>query len=180
MTKPSDVMITPKWLADIVREFADDAISLDVCTQPDNPLAAKRFFSGNGTPQDDGLIQLWDRHGVNWANPPYSRGQVIRWATKAVREARDGCEIIMLTKDDCRTEWNGVLKSNADARCRIAKGVGFLEPDPEGGYRPLPGASWGSALWYFGHRRRRFERVFSRIGEVTHLLGPQEILEAAQ
>lgn len=182
--KASDIRITPAWLLDMVREFAGGPIALDVCTQPDNPAAADTYCcleDGN-----DGLLIDWDLTlrsapsypgrviRLAWANVPYSTGQVIKWAGKAFHEATRGAEILMLTKDDCRPQWNRFLLRNADARCRIAKGVGFLEPDGDGGYTQLVGPRWGSCLWYFGRHRRRFERIFSTVGEVTQLLGPQE------
>ncbi len=179
----SDIRITPRWLLDKVREFAGGQIALDVCTEPDNPTEAATFYHagiGGGT---NGLCEPWHLHlqyavpcaiRVAWANVPYSRDQVQLWADKAVREARDGAEILFLTKDDCRTKWNAFLRDNADARCRIARGVGFLEPDGDGGYTQLVGPRWGECLWLFGRHRRRFERVFGSIGEITNFLGPQE------
>jgi hypothetical protein len=191
--KASDIRITPAWLLDLVRAFAGGEIALDVCTEPSNPARAQAFYAlpTSGLDEDwTGALRAAERRStralisVAWANVPYSREQVQRWAEKAVREARAGAEILFLTKDDCRTGWNLFLRENADARCRIAKGIGFLEPDGEGGYRKLPGPRWGECLWYFGRHRRRFERVFSAplagrkgpLGEVTHLLGPQEEL----
>lgn len=176
MTIDSDIRITPDWLLDIVREFGRGCIALDVCTQPENPAKADEFYClEQGT---DGLIENWGVDaggGLCWGNVPFSRGQVIVWANKAVREAQFGAEILVLTKDDCRTKWNRLLVSNSDARCRVERGVGFLEPDGAGGYRKLPGSPWGSCIWYFGRQRRRFERFFSPLGEVIHGLGPVEV-----
>lgn len=173
--KASDVRITPAWLLDMVRAFAGGEIALDVCTEADNPTRARIFYAlSQGT---NGLTQPWAfeaQGGQCWGNVPYSVGQVAQWAAKAVREARVGAEILLLTKDDCRTKWNAYLRENADARCRIARGVGFLEPDGNGGYAQLVGPRWGECLWYFGRRRRRFARVFGAIGEVIHGLGPLE------
>lgn len=174
MIKESDVRITPAWLLDMVREFAGGQIGLDPCTEPHNPTDALMYF----TSEMDGLNERWGgpERGLIWVNPPYSTGQVIAWATKSAASALNGAEILFLTKDDCRPKWNRFLRDNADERCRIDKGVGFLEPDEDGGFRQLVGPQWGSCLWYFGRHRRRFGRVFSRIGEVIHGLGPQELM----
>jgi hypothetical protein len=175
----SDKRITPKWLLDYARELGDGQIMLDVCTEPGNPTGATAYF----TYAHNGLERDWagiSNGGLTWCNTPYSRGSVMLWADKAVQEARRGCEILLLTKDDCRVSWNAFLRNNADARCRIARGVGFLEPDGEGGYRKMVGPMWGSCLWYFGLRRRRFARIFGAIGEISHLLGPQEAFDAAE
>lgn len=176
MTKDlaSDKRITPEWLLAKVREFGGGAIALDACTEEDNPTGADNFF----TYERNGLKRGWHAlvgSNLTWCNTPYSRGSVILWASKAVKEARLGAEILFLTKDDCRTSWNAYLLNNADGRCRIARGVGFLEPDGKGGYHKMVGPMWGSCCWYFGRQRRRFERIFSTIGEVTLLHGPQEV-----
>lgn len=172
-TDDSDVRIIPQWLLDVVLEFdGRPRIGLDVCTPASNPLNAHHFYEGHCR---NGLELSWrSSEGITWCNGPYSRGQVIQWAEKAAYEARLGAEILMLTKSDPRTAWTRCLVANSDARCAVARGVGFLEPDGNGGYVQLHGPMWGSAVWYFGPRRRRFDSVFSRIGEVTHYLGPQE------
>lgn len=175
MSKESDIRLTPEpWLA-IVRQFGDGVIALDVCTEADNPTRANVFYSlALGV---DGLKEPWAfdaAGGLAWGNVPYSAGQVIRWSQKAAVEARRGCEILLLTKDDCRTKWNRFLRENADARCRAERSLGFAEPDGAGGYKQNPAPAWGSCFWYFGRRRRRFELVFSAIGEVIHGLGPVE------
>lgn len=170
MSKESDVRITPEWLLERVRAFCGGPIPLDVCTEADNPTKALTYFCERG---DELPWEFWPA----WCNGPYSRGSVERWGNKAIHEARQGCEVLFLTKDDCRTGWNKLLRDNADVRLRIEGSVGFLEPDGKGDYRPMPGASWGTSLWYFGARRRRFVRVFGDLGEVTQLLGPQEVEE---
>jgi len=173
----SDVRITPPWLVEAVRKFVGDRLLRDVCTEDDNPVKADLFF----TFDSDGLNQRWHEleSGTNWCNCPYSRGQVKLWASKCISEAVLGAEILLLTLADVRTAWYRQLRLNADARCHIGRSVGFLEPDGQGGYRQLPGHTMGHAVWYWGQRRRRFESVFSRIGEVIHGLGPQET-EAAE
>jgi hypothetical protein len=172
--KDSDVRITPRWVVDVVRSFCGDRPLLDVCTQPDNPIGADAFYSlavGRCGMSTKWTYVFGERY-IAWCNPPFSRGQVQRWAERAVEQALLGAEILMLTKDDCRTSWSRYLRNNADARCRIDRGVGFLEPDGNGGYKQLVGPQWGSCIWYWGPRRRRFDRIFGAIGEVTHLLGP--------
>lgn len=176
----ADVRITPPWLIALVKAFANKRGHIvDVCTEPDNPTDAEWFY----TVHHDGLTCGWrvEPHITRWLNPPYSTGLVQRWSEAAVEAARGslGFETLILTKDDCRPRWNRYLLDNADARCRITRGVGFRQPagpDTSGArrYEQLSAPRWGSALWYLGRRRRRFERVFGSIGEITHLLGPQE------
>lgn len=164
----SDVRLTPPWLLAVVREFG--VITLDPCTVAHNPVGAMRFY----TEAQDGLRAPWDCDGgLVWCNPPWSRGQVHKWAGKAISEALGGCEVIMLTLADVRTGWFDGLADNADAYCLINRSVGFLEL-VDGVWKQKPGHTMGCAAWYWGPQRRRFDRVFSAIGRVTHGLGPKE------
>lgn len=180
MTLESDIRITPPDLWAIVREFAAGRPICDVCTEPSNPLGAEVFF----TEQDNSMLMRdWADHPfLNYCNSPYSRGQLLRaraamagvktgWAPKVVEQARRGREVLMLTRCDTRTRWFRYLRDNADARCMLEGSYGFLMPDGN----KLPGDTIGHVFWYFGPRRRRFDAVFSPHGEVSHLLGPQEM-----
>jgi hypothetical protein len=174
----SDIRITPDWFWGWVLEFAGDRPICDVCTPSDNPLKARRYFDE----QADGLRSTWGLtlremfREVYWCNPPYSAGNVQRWAEKAVREARRGLEVLVLTQLDASTGWYRFLRDHADARAHVSRRVGFLEPNGRGGYRPCPGgAKFASQVAYFGPRRRRFARVFGgERGEILHGLGPAE------
>ncbi len=176
--KDTDVRITPSELWQSVLELAGQRLICDVCTEPNNPLKAARFF----TEKTNGLTSPWARTASDiwrffyFGNVPYSHGQVQRWAEKFTREARGyGLECLMLTQADVSTGWYAYLRDNADARCHLSKRVVFLEPDGEGGYRKCEGgAKFGSQLSYWGPRRRRFARIFGALGEVIHGLGPAE------
>lgn len=176
--KESDIRITPGWLLAALLNFAGNRLVCDVCTQPDNPLRADRFF----TEETDGLRSPWAASVADvwrctyWNNPPYSAGQVLQWSEKTITEAgMHGLEVLLLTQADVSTGWYRLIRDNADARCHLGRRVSFLEPDGAGGYRACPGgAKFGSQIAYFGPRRRRFERIFGAHGEVLHGLGPQE------
>ena len=176
MSEASDVRITPQGLWSIVLEFKGSRRVCDVCTQPDNPLKADRFF----TEANNALDCRWLIKAAEvdwwtfWCNPPYSRGMVIEFATCCVGWARLGLEIIVLTQADVSTDWYAYLAANADARVHLNRRVGFLSPDGAGGYVPSSGAKFGSAVWYFGARRQRFARVFGAHGEHFAGLGPAE------
>ena len=58
--------------------------TLDVCASSANAKCA-RFF----TAEEDGLKQDWGSETV-WCNPPYGRGQIERWARKALESSRGG------------------------------------------------------------------------------------------
>lgn len=173
----SDERYTPEFLLKPVREFCGGPISLDVCTAESNPTGAISYWDGPG--YYDGLRDSWAgamleatpcKIDVAWCNPPYSRGQVIRWAAKAIREALDGCEILMLTRADVRTAWFRLLRENCDQVCLINHSVGFVLADGT----QLPGDSVGHALWHFGGHRSRFRGVFEPFGWVVDGPGVQE------
>ena len=174
----TDVRITPPELWSAVVDFKGQRLVCDVCTEENNPLNAARFF----TERTNGLKAVWARNTSDlwrflyWGNVPYSHGQVLKWAEKFTREARYyGLECLMLTQADVSTGWYAYLRDNVDARCHLGTRVAFLEPDGQGGYQKCEsGAKFGSAVWYWGPRRRRFARIFGALGEVLHGLGPQE------
>lgn len=164
MSVSSDERYTPEWLLDIVRTFNGGDIELDVCTAPSNPTRAIGFL----TIVSNGLEQAWTPYGLNWCNPPYSRGEVIQWVTKASEEASQGCEILMLTQADVSTQWFRAARSSADCVSLLRKRVGFVTPDG----KAMPGAKFGSAMWYWGRRRARFGRFFGGdVGWVLQLPG---------
>lgn len=173
----SDVRITPQPVWQLVRELAGDRDICDVCTEPDNPLGAARFF----TAQDNALTSRWAttvhdlRRTLYWGNVPYSRGMVLEFAKCFEGWGRFGLECLMLTQCDVSTGWFAFLREAADARCQFGERVQFLEPDGAGGLRLCSGgAKFGSCFWYWGGRRRRFARVFGAHGEVIQGLGPRE------
>jgi hypothetical protein len=173
----TDVRVTPDWLLQTVRDFAGTHDLCDVCTEENNPLGARRFF----TERTNGLTSRWAttlhdlRATVYFGNVPYGAGQVAPWADKFAKEGRFGLECLLLTQADVSTRWYRAIADNADARCHLSKRVIFLEPDGKGGYQPCKGgAKFGSQIAYMGPRRRRFARIFGALGEVISGLGPQE------
>lgn len=144
MSKPSDIRFTPKHVLDVVREFDD--IALDPCTTQDNPVGARGFY----TEADNGLVEPWYEF-VFW-NPPYSRGQLIKWAQRAY-SAWSGSEVesIGLVPADTSTEATQFLLSHATAVAFWKKRICFAGES---------GAKFANALFYFGEREGRFRRVF--------------------
>lgn len=174
---------TPRWFLGLLHEWCDGPIALDTCTHESNPTQAQRFYAPG---YYDGLTDSWDpwgtedlpraRHPITWCNPPYGRGQLGKWSEKAVQEALDGVPILMLTPADSSTGWFATLRKNADAACLMSKRVGFVMPDGQ----PLPGAKFGSALWYWGRRCMAFHAFWERRGWVIDCPGPQEVQRAAE
>lgn len=154
MSKDSDVRFTPQHVLDVVREF--DAIALDPCTTPDNPVNASHFY----TEEDDGLVQPWGG-GLCYWNCPYSRGQPIRWATRAW-DAWDvsAVESIGLMIADTSTEATQFVLNNANA-------VGFWKKRIR--FAGDASAKFANMVAYFGDRQGRFLRVFEPHATVLFL-----------
>lgn len=147
----SDIRFTPQHVLDVVRAF--DRIALDPCTTPDNPVGADRFY----TEADDGLNQWWQVRpapGIAFLNPPYSRGQLLRWADRvAVAWAGvEGVESIMLVPADTSTEATQFMLDHANAVAFWDKRICFAG---------TAGAKFANAFFYWGERQGRFKRVFS-------------------
>jgi hypothetical protein len=149
----SDQRFTPDHVLDVVREFDD--IVLDPCTADG---ARTRAWVMIGLPSD-GLAESWSGRiadscatGVTFVNPPYSRGQVLRWAAKARDEwALHQVESILLVISDTSTSATKYLLQHANAVAFWDKRICFAGDQ---------GAKFANAFFYFGERQGRFRRVF--------------------
>ncbi len=95
-----DAWVTPKWIADAVGEF-----DLDPATNERSHIrAAKTFMLDRG---QDGLAlsRYVGRETRAWINPPFSRGQVIKFV-RAYRHT-NFCFLLRL---DYSTEWFAELE----------------------------------------------------------------------
>lgn len=71
-----DEWCTPEWLADALGEF-----DLDPCSNSRSHIRARATLDGHGE-LGDGLAYV-PHHGLRvFSNPPYSRGQVIKWVRR--------------------------------------------------------------------------------------------------
>ena len=115
----------------------------------------------------DGLSAPWEPvciGGLAYVNPPYSRGNLLKWAVKIREEAIRGCEIISLFPHDHTTKWWRVMHTSSQARCDIARRVGFVGGKHKNG-------TIRSAAFYNGPRPQVFAQRFTEIGYIT--LTPQ-------
>jgi hypothetical protein len=171
--KASDRRLSPEFMLAPVRELWGGQIPFDAFTEPTNPTRAGNFCTGPNGSDSDGFTALWHSYRGTWAQPPFSR--MPDAVGKCVIEAHAGAEILFLSRADNRTSWFRVLAANADARCNIARSVPFIQVLRGGGLRKLSGDFYAYTIWYFGRRRRRFDRLFTPLGEVIHGLGLLEL-----
>lgn len=167
MTKPSDIRFTPKHVLDAVREFHE--IVLDPCTTRDNPTDADLRLTGFSD-ADDGLKVCWSGLIADQAplqspfafwNPPYSTGQLLLWAAKAVEEwDRNQVESIGLVPADTSTRATQLLLERCNAVAFWKKRICFAGEQ---------GAKFANALFYCGERQGRFRRVFEDYATVIVL-----------
>jgi hypothetical protein len=162
----TDERYTPQSVLDVVRAVAP--IGLDPCTISTNPTRAPYFF----TEKQDGLVAAWPLYkpgaGLVYVNPPYSRGQLVRWARKVVEYAvQEHAEVIVLTPCDLSTIWSTLLFRHAQAMAGWRSRIAFVTPSQD--YDQ--GAKQPSLFWYFGERASRFKRVFDAHSNCVLLRG---------
>src|SRR3990167_8479372 len=87
-TAPQDWATPWELFRAIERRFG--AFDLDVCADGSNTKVPDNYY----TVEQDGLRQQW--RGQCWANPPYAK-EAGQFAAKALKEARRGATVVMLT-----------------------------------------------------------------------------------
>lgn len=140
---------TPESVLEVVRRL--DVIGLDPCSNPWSTVGADAFVAAHDG--GDGLAVPWHIFGLTFVNPPYARGQIIRWVRKAEQEAAEGAEILMLVPCSPETQWSRTAEDSCDAHGDWEARIAFIGA---GG----PGAKQPSRLFYWGPRRFLFAHVF--------------------
>jgi len=91
-------VLTPPEIVDQLLELADAMLGLDVATTPENPLGARRFYTGRPFDfdgDDDGLEQPWVLgFDIFWCNPPFL--YLADFMAKARREEERGARGYLL------------------------------------------------------------------------------------
>jgi phage N-6-adenine-methyltransferase len=105
MAKESDIRSTPMWFFNKLNEIFN--FQLDVCATKENAKCFQYISE-----EQDGLVTPWEK--VNWCNPPYSHGQLIKWLKKAAEEQKLGNTTVVLVPGDTSTKWyqDGILKQD--------------------------------------------------------------------
>jgi hypothetical protein len=122
-----DGACTPKWLADLLPEY-----DVDPCSNPRSHIRAHRKYmletGGDGLGEDCGAY--YEDSLTVFCNPPYSRGQVIRWV-----HAWYCADFTFLLRWDPSTMWFSDLWS----RC-----WGAWFPSKRMNFEPPPGVTFSS------------------------------------
>jgi hypothetical protein len=148
---------TPEWILEPVRALAGGQVAFDPCSNRHSTVDAREAC----TIEDDSLTIDWDVDGLIFVNPPYSRGNLEKFAAKILAEAEKGATIVALVPANVETgPWVDHFWK-ADAICFPSKRVRFLCCGK------LVGSPKGaSAIVYFGALPERFEELFSPLGKV--------------
>lgn len=149
--------LTPEPILERVRRI--DGIGLDPASCEGNPTGARVYF----TPRKDGLVRTWCHYGgIVFVNPPYGRRKGWRcqeWVDKAIAEAANGAEIVMLLPARTDTRWFQRVMCTAPRIVFVRGRITFQGQDN--------GAPFPSALVYFGHRPDKFEAAFVGMGHIV-------------
>lgn len=131
--------------------------------------------------------------GLCFVNPPYGgrTGAIFDWMRKCADEANEGCEIVGLVPAATGSQWFKLIWRSATAICFLEKRQSFSVPggkasqlDIFGGELDIKeskgGATFWSAMPYWGADFDRFNEHFSELGEVVELRYSRNALEAAK
>lgn len=147
---------TPESVLKPIREFAP--IDLDPCSNEHSTVGAKlEYYDKPGL--TSGLEADWHLAAHTFVNPPYGRGEQIKWVTKAFVEHKAGAKhITMLIPAAVETKlWRQVVWQSATAvafwnnRIRFERHDGVADTGNK-----LP-----SALVYWGCDLPRFVKAFA-------------------
>lgn len=159
--KSTDYYTPPEYI-EAAREVMG-AIDLDpaTCEFAQRYIKAERFY----TEKENGLAHTW--HGRVWLNPPYSktgaRSNQEIWAEKLTDEYATGnvTEAILLVKAAVGYAWFENLWDRWSV-CFARERLSFVKADGNDDGQ----SKQGSAFFYLGSNRERFQLVFQQFGRI--------------
>ena len=158
-----DLWETPQEVVDAVVDRIGMPVVLDVCSTRSSTKA--RTWFGPGGVREDAMSQDWAEWmtlitgetgpGIAWMNPPYSRGNLSRWTSEAMRLANNRHMIACLVPHAPDTTWwQEYIDPQASLIMMPTRRIRFLRPDGTPGDSP-PGPSaiclltpWGGPAVY--------------------------------
>lgn len=162
MVKPSDTCLSPQPVVDALLRLWPGGPDLDPCAHPQQIMPAKRRVT---LPQD-GLEDEWAAGGARtvFVNPPYSRGQVMRWVLRAASYAFR-LEVLLLVRQDTGTGWAREARRLGCSFCFATSRYHFDDWADVG-----QSAKFSSMYLFFGPNaaaHRRFCEAFATEGVVA-------------
>jgi phage N-6-adenine-methyltransferase len=156
---------TPEAVLDVIELVGP--IALDPCSNE----AAHTNKRAKASWRCNGLTDSWHDQvhaGLVFVNPPYN--QTKAFVAKAIEEALQGTEIILLVAARTDTKWAHSAFKSAQAVCFWEGRIRFENPPPdsEGDAPSIP-----SMFVYWGPRRGAFMRVFQDHGLAVDLTRPR-------
>jgi len=162
---------TPPDVLSVIREFSDDDILLDPCSNEHSQVGARISL----TKADDGLGADWNQviidrgfgygYGLIFVNPPFDHKTLTRVTSKCIEQAaRRPNDIILLAPVKSDQGWSYDASRDASAVCYVRGRVKFWKQ----GKRSI-GAAFACALWYWGPHQERFVDDFDGLGATQDL-----------
>ena len=159
---------TPEAVLSVLRRVGP--MGLDPASNPWSTVGARVELSKHRG--DDGLAEPWHAHLLPkeqcFVNPPYDRGQIVRWVDKATREdpfvRERGAFITMLVPADPSTAAFQSAWRSCNAFCLWGSRLQFL--GSRGDSNP-----WPSVIWFWGRQAHRFCHFLEPHGIVQVLRG---------
>lgn len=153
-TPPDYIESVRRVMGDIDLDPASDALANEV-------VKASTYYDE----ELNGLEQDW--FGRVFLNPPYGRGMVDKFVSKALQEYASGnvTEMILLTNNATDTKWFSTLAAVPHTVCFPTGRISFWNEQAENGGKPLQ----GQVLVYVGSNNGKFEDEFSSFGVIYKL-----------
>ena len=148
---------TPGWFWEAMLAHWGE-IALDPCSNPWARSAniTKRYMREMG---HNALELSWDVSGLVYCNPPYGRGMIDPFVTKAAA-TRPPTEVIMLVPGDFSTDWWQRAARLCHGMCLMNERVQFVSSFA------TSSSAFPSTVFYWGADMDRFTRCFDHQGAV--------------
>ena len=127
-TAPQDWATPWELFRAIERRYG--TFDVDVCADASNTKVPFAYYSV----EQDGLRQQW--RGQCWANPPYAK-EAGQFAAKALKEARRGATVVMLTFVRSDTRWWHETVPHASELVLLRGRVSFERPGQKSAAAPM-------------------------------------------
>ena len=158
----NDSWRTPEDLIQTVKEFYGGTIDTD----PASSSEANDYINATVFYDEvfNGLINIWT--GNVFCNPPYSRGKVLKFLKKGMKEIelKHTDQLLLLTNLDPSTAWGRLATYKATRMLLFGKRLSFIDPSTS---KPATDNSRCQVLYYFGKNTKRFRIFFEQYGVIT-------------